>query len=237
MSVRWISALWRRAVEEGALDVTLSSRRPAAYAPPVVLPAPGSPAMLIVCPPWRYPTLAFAREVQARLRIPHTIVALPPIFLHPSGGREWWGYAIEDDAAGEEEKGTMEALHLHERDKNEVAASLAAVRRFLQALRRRRVPIAALLGSSQGGTLAAHVGARTPSLRTVAYQPAGIYRSLWPKRPPRSLEVAEVDAAHGDLKAWRGRLGRRRRNGGLLVLFGTRDAVAPPHLCSLLLPA
>ena len=205
---------WKRAFE-----THLTSR--ASFAPPHVLPGL-SDEVLVVCAPWRYPFKSFAEEVRRMLHRPvPTVVALPPPFRHPEGGWEWWAY--REDADEDDER--MASLGLLA-DEREVEASVSAVRSFVEALPQ---PHVALFGSSQGGSVVAHVGVSCSKRleRAVAYQPAGVYRRLW--RPHGRIVRQSVDeATHGDLSAWRGRLGRR--NGTLTVFTSRRDVVAPPEL-------
>ena len=197
--------------------------------PPVVLGGDDETHVLVVCPPWRYPTSDFAKEVRTYLRSPKpTVVALWPPFEHPEGGREWFAYGPSGNCP------ILAQLQLDAVDA-ELTASLGAVRDFISALPSSFSKVS-VFGSSQGASIASHVGVSMPRVeRVVAFQPAGFYTDHWQPSPTTSIGVELVDAAHGELSTWRGRLGRVRPNRTVVTLFfGTRDTVAPPELVRLL---
>lgn len=220
-------AAWRY-----AFDAHLAKLSRAVLTPPIVHGDASATSVVVVCPPWRYPPGEFAREVHAQLRNA-TVVTLVPPFEHPEGGYEWWAY-LDDTDAPSTSRPSMASLHLTANDR-EVAAALAAVRTFVTLLGRAKKDVA-LFGSSQGGCVAAHVGVEcdTPRLtRVAAYQPAGFYVEHWRPRRDVRFKVALDDATHGDLSAWRGRLGPRSRNRTVTLFFGRSDTVAPAGLLRL----
>ena len=256
------AAHWKAALRTHA--AALNGTRRMAFAPPVVLDvgppqskdhAEATPLpIVVVCPPWRYPHEQFAQEVRALLQgTASYVVTLPPPFVHPSGQREWFGYARESAAAvtrcgdsrcGKSASGAsalMSSLNLDCADANELRASLSAVQSFVASLR--HAPEVVLFGSSQGGSVVAHVGASSMAgnvRRAVAFQPAGFYMDEWVRRRGISINIATRRTTHGVLEAWGGVLGpvpraSARRN--MLLFFGTRDTVAPLTLLELLRPS
>lgn len=211
-----------------AFDAHLANLSRASYVAPYVI-GTASASLLVVCPPWRYDHVQFAHDVAGWMHAPErTVVVLPAPFVHADGGREWWAYGD-----GEGADAALAAHDLAYADACEVRASVGAVSRFLDLVSTAQDVV--LFGSSQGGTLAAHVGveAEAACLRRVfALQPAGIYGDLW--RPcVVGVDVVEevVDGfGHGDMAQWRGRLVRVRRGVRTVLLStSTDDGVAPPR--------
>ena len=215
---------WFQAFETHLLHV-----RRASYSPPVVLHGSLMDTVLVVLPPWRYSTEAFAHDVRAQLHYSPTILAVPPPFEHPEGGREWWAYK---DSSGSDDLSLMSKLQL-QANETELVASLAAIRALVDTLASSPHTAVDLCGSSQGATVAAHVGVASSMVRRVAaFQPAGLYTMYWQPHTNVQLNVSEeAEAAHGDFWLWRGRMGRSRPNKTVVTLFvGRRDTVAPPEL-------
>lgn len=186
--------------------------------------------LLVVLAPWLTEAAEFVRAVAKHARGQPTIVALPQPFDDSLGGsgREWWAYGHHDVTSASSE--LLNELDLGYRDPNELRTSIAVVQTFLTLVELRGAfGEIALFGSSQGGTLAAHVGVsrRWDSVRHVfAHQPAGIYGHLWdPVKGIAVLIEAVSGYEHGDLEQWRGRLGRRQHC--VVLSCSDTDAVAP----------
>ena len=214
----------------------------ASYRPPIV--RGGGERVIVALAPWLYSAEAYADEVH-RAHAEATVVALPQPFRQPSG-REWFAYEDEEEEKNEEEEegGRKQAERKAEDATNEslmrrlglcanlteVRASIAAVCGFLQRVRAAEI---VLVGTSQGGSVAAHVGAhcRCAALRACwCHQPAGFYTALWRLRRDVVLGSEVIPGEHGD--PWDGRLPAPRSDAAraLTLSFGARDRTAP-RLC------
>ena len=217
--------------------------------------AENATTLLIALPPWRYDAHAFSKDVRKWLRRPAWSVAtLVPPCEREDGGREWWAYREEEEGDGAEEDGKsvpthdlMRALRLDAARPEEVRKALGAVYKFVEEAAEGYDEVA-ILGSSQGGSVAAHVGVGsgcTKLRRVVAHHPAGFYVDEWDaegaKERARVEVVVQQGVEHGDMSARRGRMGARpssnssfRGARGVVLLMGGRDVVAPASLLALI---
>lgn len=198
-----------------------------AFAPPVIthtgVSRTAAFTLLIVLTPWRTSASRFSRDVQAHMSKSQfgkidMVVALPPPF---SEHTEWFAYDEESDnnTTDDMQRWRLGAAHPHQ-----VVASVRAVCEFVE-----NVPFddVVILGSSQGGTIAAHVGFECNAQtlrRVISHHTAGLYLELFsPKQNDVSWQLTVVPATqlmwHGDLSTWNGQLFNVPRFSRRIVLF------------------
>ena len=224
--------------------------------------AENATTLLIALPPWRYDAHAFSEDVRKWLRRPAWSVAtLVPPCEREDGGREWWAYREEEEGGGdgaEEEEGNkkkgvsathelMRALRLDAARPEEVRKAMGAVYTFVEEAAKGYEEVA-IFGSSQGGSVAAHVGVGSGCAKlrhVVALHPAGFYMNDWDAEGAKERAKVEVvvqkGVEHGDMSAWRGRMGWRPSSNSslqgarrVLLLMGGKDVVAPASLLALI---
>jgi predicted esterase len=222
--------------------------------------AENATTLLIALPPWRYDAHAFSEDVRKWLRRPAWSVAtLVPPCEREDGGREWWAYREEEEGGGDgaeeegKEKGVsathelMRALRLDAARPEEVRKAMGAVYKFVEEAAEGYDEVA-IFGSSQGGSVAAHVGVGSGCAklrRVVAHHPAGFYVDEWDAEGAKERAKVEVvvqqGVEHGDMRAWRGRMGWRPSPNSsfqgarrVLMLMGGKDVVAPASLLALI---
>lgn len=225
-----LSMAWDRAFRDAFRDWPMAvSRRPVFREGSESLP------ILVVCPPWRYEPSLFLEDVASHMRTRPSghIVVLAHPFEHKEGGGEWWSYA---PVGGGD---LMSELGLAARNMTQVSASINCVCKFLAEMQSVCSSELLLLGSSQGGSLAAHAGmmcSDTHSLsRVFCLQPAGFYMPLWQGSSDVIVDhELKRGFSHGDLGQWGGRTCRKRRKRCILFSFSTDDDVAPVSLLRLL---